>query len=31
MYQFIGATFLFVGMALITYYVVKVIIETLEK
>lgn len=31
MYQFIGATFLFAGMTLITYYVIKVIIETLEK
>ena len=31
MYQFIGVAFLFVGMAVITYHVVKVIIETLEK
>ena len=30
-FQFVGATFLLVGMGLITYDVVKVIIETLEK
>ena len=31
MFQFIGAAFLLVGMAVITYHVVKVIIDTLEK